>query len=140
MESLHVALSRGETRQNFNIWVYGEGEKLSRGSGLFVDETGVTANHHFLTPSDASSFHFNEGHYRLDVFARLPGHSKAKVLFSQELAVSRETAVALEERGTGVYFEWGPDSARYSPNIRKRPPAADFINAGLRPQESPATG
>ena len=35
IESLHVRIERGETAQNFNIWVYGE-EKLSRGSGLFV--------------------------------------------------------------------------------------------------------
>jgi hypothetical protein len=70
IESMHVALSRNETHQNFNIWVYGN-EKLVRGSGLFVGETGVEANHHFLAPSDGSSFRFTEGHYRLNVFARL---------------------------------------------------------------------
>jgi hypothetical protein len=48
IESMHVALSRNETHQNFNIWVYGD-EKLVRGSGLFVGETGVAATHHFLT-------------------------------------------------------------------------------------------
>ena len=66
IESMHVALSRNETHQNFNIWVYGE-ERLVRGSGLFVGETGVEANHHFLTPKDGSSFGFIEGRYRLDV-------------------------------------------------------------------------
>jgi hypothetical protein len=50
VESMHVALLRNEMHQNFNIWVYGEREKLVRGSGLFVGETGVAANHHFLTP------------------------------------------------------------------------------------------
>jgi hypothetical protein len=39
IESMHVALARNETHQNFNIWVYGN-EKLVRGSGLFVGETG----------------------------------------------------------------------------------------------------
>ena len=67
---MHVALSRNETHQNFNIWVYGE-EKLVRGSGLFVGETGVAANHHFLTPKDGSTFSFTEGNYRLEVFAHL---------------------------------------------------------------------
>src|SRR5271169_3559963 len=33
IESMHVTLSRNETRQNFNIWVYGD-ERLVRGSGL----------------------------------------------------------------------------------------------------------
>jgi hypothetical protein len=73
IESMHVALWRNETHQNFNIWVYGEREKLVRGSGLFVGETGVAANHHFLTPADGRSFSFTEGHYRIDVFARLLG-------------------------------------------------------------------
>jgi hypothetical protein len=80
IQSMYVALSRNETRQNFNIWVYGE-ERLVRGSGLFVGETGVEANHHFLTPKDANSFRFTEGHYRLDVFAHLLGDQKQTRLF-----------------------------------------------------------
>src|SRR5581483_3786074 len=72
IQSMHVALSRNETHQYFNIWVYGE-ERLVRGSGLFVGETGVEANHHFLTPKDANSFSFTEGRYRLDVFCAYPG-------------------------------------------------------------------
>ena len=56
VESMHVALSRNKSHQNFNIWVYGEREKLVRGSGLFVGETGIAANHHFLIPKDGSSF------------------------------------------------------------------------------------
>src|SRR3984957_17161046 len=35
IESMHVALSRNETHQNFNVWVYGERGKLVRGSGIF---------------------------------------------------------------------------------------------------------
>jgi hypothetical protein len=54
IQSMYVALSRNEMRQNFNIWVYGE-ERLVRGSGLFVGETGVVANHHFLTPKDTTN-------------------------------------------------------------------------------------
>jgi hypothetical protein len=83
IEGMHVALWRNETHQNFNIWVYGN-EKLVRGSGLFVGETGVEANHHFLAPRD-SSFRFIEGQYRLDVFARLLGDEKQLRLFSQTL-------------------------------------------------------
>ena len=97
IESMHIALSRNETHQNFNIWVYGNG-KLVRGSGLFVGETGVAANHHFLTPSDASSFHFTEGHYRLEVVAHLLGDKAPTKLFSQkQLEISREIASSLTE-------------------------------------------
>ncbi|MBV8810659.1 MAG: hypothetical protein JO033_18475 [Acidobacteriaceae bacterium] len=82
IESMHVAWWRNETHQNFNIWVYGEREKLVRGSGLFAGETGVAANHHFLTPTD-STFQFTEGQYRLDVFARLPGNNQPLRLCSR---------------------------------------------------------
>jgi hypothetical protein len=121
---MHVALSRSETHQNFNIWVYGE-EKLVRGSGLFVGETGVAANHHFLAPRDASFFRFTEGQYRLEVFARLLGDQNQTRLFSQTLEVSREIAESLMEPGTGLYFDWGPDSSRYMPHVEKRPPSLD---------------
>ena len=121
IESMHVALSRTETHQNFNIWVYGN-DKLVRGSGLFVGETGVEANHHFLAPRDASSFRFLEGSYRLDIFARLLGDKKNIQLFSQTLDVTRELAVSLAEPHAGLYFDWGPDSSRYLPHIQPRPP------------------
>ena len=124
IESMHVTLSRNETRQNFNIWVCGD-EKLVRGSGLFVGETGVSANHHFLTPKDGSSFIFSDGTYHLQVFARLLGDQENKLLFAQLLEIKREVSIALEEPGTGLYFDWGPDSSRYLSHIEKRPPSPD---------------
>jgi hypothetical protein len=126
IESMHVALWRNETHQNFNIWVYGD-EKLVRGSGLFVGETGVAANHHFLVPSDGSLFRFIAGHYRLAVFAKLLGDRRPIQLFSQALEISREIGTMLEEPHTGLYFDWGPDSSRYLPHIDKRPPDDEFV-------------
>jgi hypothetical protein len=124
VESMHVAVSRNETHQNFNIWVYGN-EKLVRGSGLFVGETGVEANHHFLLPRDVSSFRFQEGPYEVEVFARLLGDKKQTRLFSQTLDISRELAASLEEPNAGVYFDWGPDSSRYLSHVESRPPSPD---------------
>lgn len=125
IESMHVTLSRNETHQNFNIWVYGE-DKLVRGSGLFVGETGIAANHHFLTPKDGSYFRFTEGRYRLEVFAHLLGDRHRKLLFSQVLDITREIAAMLEEPGTGLYFDWGPDSSCYLPHVEKRPALPDL--------------
>jgi hypothetical protein len=81
IENMYVALSRNEMLQNFNIWVYGERENLVRGSGLFVAESGVEANHHFLIPKDGSSFCFIAGHYRVEVFAHLLGIEVASYFF-----------------------------------------------------------
>jgi len=127
IENMFVALSRNESRQNFNIWVYGN-EKLVRGSGLFVGESGVEANHHFLLPRDSSPFRFSEGHYRMDVFAKLLGDGHQILLFSQTLEISRETAALLEKPDAGLYFDWGPDSSRYLQHIDTRP-------ARLNPEE-----
>src|ERR1700730_9325670 len=124
IESMHVALSRNETHQNFNIWVYGERGKLVRGSGLFVGETGYFTDPHFLTPEDANAFRFTEGHYRLDVFAHLLSDPKPIRLFSQVLEISRDMATEiLNEKTAGMYFDWGPDAARYLPHVEKRPPS-----------------
>ena len=121
IESMHVALSRNETHQNFNIWVHGYRDELVRGSGLYVGETGVAANHHFLIPRDASSFHFCEGRFLLEVFAQLLGDKKRKLLFSQVLEITPELARQLGESGAGLYFDWGPDASRYLPHVDKRP-------------------
>jgi hypothetical protein len=129
VESMHVAVSRNETHQNFNIWVYGN-EKLVRGSGMFVGETGVEANHHFLLPRDVNSFRFQEGHYEVEVFARLLGDKTQTRLFSQTLDITRELAASLEEPNAGVYFDWGPDSSRYLSHVESRrvsPDPEDFL-------------
>ena len=137
IEGMHAALSRNETHQNFNIWVYGD-EKLVRGSGLFVGETGVAANHHFLVPRDGSSFRFTEGQYKLEVFAHLLGDEVQTRLFCQTLEISREIGASLAEPDAGLYFDWGPDSSRYLPHVENRPLSPDpedFFKAlgGLRP-------
>lgn len=119
---MHVALARSETHQNFNLSVYGD-EKLVRGSGLFVSKTGVAANHHFLTPRDGSSLRFTEGQYKIEVFANLLGDKATTRLFSQTLEISAAIGTAVAEPAAGLYFDWGPDSSRYLPNLEKRPPS-----------------
>jgi hypothetical protein len=123
IESMHVSLARSETNQNFNIWVHGDTDGgLVRGSGVFVGETGLAADHHFLTPEDGKHFRFSAGRYRMNVFARLLGDEKSVVLFSHELEVTTEIAAQLERPDVGLYFDWGPDSSRYLPQVNKRSP------------------
>jgi hypothetical protein len=122
IESLYVNVSRNEAQQTFSIWVYGD-DKLVRGSGLFVGETGVEANHHFLAPTDASSFPFIAGHYKMEVFARLLGDANRISLFTQSLEVAPEIARMLAKPATGLYFDWAPDTGRYLPHVDKRAPS-----------------
>lgn len=112
VESMHVALVRNETRQNFPFWGYGD-DKLVRGSGLFVGENGVATNHHFLTLKSDVAFQFAEGQYQLTVFAKFLGVRKPVRLFQQTLELSALHALELQKPNSGVYFDWGPDAARY---------------------------
>ena len=124
VESMHVSLARAETIQTFNVWVHGgrsdgSGE-LVRGSGLFVGETGIATDHHFLPPPD-EHFRFSTGHYRLTVYAKILGDKAPLVLSNQQLEVTAALAAQLERPGAGLYFDWGPESSRYLPHINVRP-------------------
>jgi hypothetical protein len=121
VESMHVKLTRNETIQNFNIWVYGE-DRLQRGSGLFVGENGVTSNHHFLTPKDGHTFKFSAGKYKLEVYARRLRAEQDDLLWSQDLLISEQESQALLNTNAGIYFDWGPDSKRYLSHIEEKPP------------------
>ena len=145
VESMHVSLARSETSQNFNVWVHGSthSDKLTRGSGLFVGETGVATDHHFLAPEEGKYFQLSAGHYRLTVYAKLVGDAAALVLFTQQLEITSDLAAQLGKPGTGLYFDWGPDSSRYLAHVEQgRPPElpealADAIARRLSSIEPP---
>lgn len=113
LESMHVTLERGETKQNFSIWVYGQKNDLVRGSGLFVTHEGVTLNHHFLLPPDGSNFKFLAGDYKLKVFAKLVNSSEPIQLFTIPLVVSQPQAEEFKKKQVGLFFDWGPDQGNY---------------------------
>jgi len=120
LESLHVTLHRNESKQNFNIWVYGDKGNLKRGSGLFVPQEGVTFDHHFLLPKDGAGFNFLAGNYKLIVYAKLVG-KKAHELMSINLHITEEQGKQLAEPSTGIYFDWGPDQQDYYSHLDTKP-------------------
>lgn len=120
IEAMHATLSRNESRQTFNIWAHGN-KDLVRGSGLFVNDTGVAQNHHFLTPIDGSHFAFKEGCYDLEVYAKLVGDSKSIRLWTQKLVVSAVEATKLGQQNCGLYFDWGPASGQYIAHVEASP-------------------
>lgn len=120
VESMFVRLRRGESAQNFNIWVFGDSE-LARGSGLFVGENGVAANHHFLLPADGTRFEFLPGGYDLQVFASLVGGRGSTLLFATKLDLTVAHAASLRDPEHGLYFDWGPDAQSYHAHVRKQP-------------------
>lgn len=119
VESMYVSLRRGETRQTFNIWVYGD-KQLARGSGRYVGHTGVSCNHHFLLPDDGTGYRFLSGRYTVEVYATLVGERRPRILSTLELVVSDAVGTHLQSAGAGVYFDWGPDSNAYHPHVETR--------------------
>jgi hypothetical protein len=108
IESMYVNLQRGETRQNFSVWVYGE-EHLARGSGLFVGHEGLACNHHFLLPEDGAAFLLVAGNYTLRVDAKRVTDAAPKELSTVRLTISDVHAAQLGTPTAGLYFDWGPD-------------------------------
>lgn len=121
VESMFIRLRRAETTQNFNVWVYGE-ERLSRGSGLFIPDAGVTTNHHFLLPFGGTTFTFLPGAYTIELFASVVGESAARRLTSIQLSVTPEQSVELAKPERGLYFDWSPDATDYHSHIRATSP------------------
>lgn len=117
VESMYVRLRRAETGQTFSIWVYGE-DSLARGSGLFVDRSGVVCNHHFLLHEDGTTFQFLPGDYDLEIYASLVGDDHAVKLFSTRLTISDQDAERLRSPDVGIYFDWRPESRSYHRHVR----------------------
>ena len=117
IENMFVRVQRGETRQNFNVWTYGD-KNLSRGSGLFIPETGLATNHHFLLPPDGTTFQFSIGQYVLEIFVTEVGARAPRLLHTVNLEIQPETFKALNQPGHGLYFDWGPDAGRYFAHVR----------------------
>jgi len=121
IENMYVTLSCEDISQDFNVWAYGGRNELVRGSGLFVGETGVEANHHFLISRDSKHFAFIPGTYSLNIFAHLLGDKNRQILFSQTLTVSSEEAEMIGEQDAGLYFDWAPEKMRYVTHIDEEP-------------------
>ena len=58
----------------------------------------------------------------LEAFATLVGSARAHSLFVVHLDVTQEAANSIREGSSGLYFDWGPDAARYSHRVTSPPP------------------
>jgi hypothetical protein len=124
VEALYLKVRHGESIQTFNFWMYGETKELKIGSGLRVGYDGVSFNHHFLPPKDASSFAFLAGEYVIDAYARILNRDAPVLLSTVRLSLSLEFAAALRDPTKGVLFTWSPDTQDYHGNVSE-PPATE---------------
>ncbi|MBM7073324.1 hypothetical protein JQC92_15015 [Shewanella sp. 202IG2-18] len=132
LESLHLSIHRNETKQNFSIWVYGEKGSLKRGSGLFVPQEGITADHHFLLPVDGANFEFLAGKYQVFVFAKLVGGKKPIELSRLNLEINETHAIELAKPNSGIYHDWSPDQQTYYSHIDRKAEPESSMDQLLR--------
>lgn len=120
VENLFLRVCEGARQSEFSVWGYDENKGLVPGSGLFVPETGVAANHHF-NPTDADCvFLFSEGSYSLELVAKLVGRKQFVPLWSGVMQVPSGALDSPPVREVVIFFRWSPDQGRYIVNRESR--------------------
>lgn len=120
IQNMFIRLQRGETVQNFNVWVYDNNGSVVRGSGLFINKSGVACNHHFLLPKDGSSFSFLSGDYVLQVYVETVDESP-KMIFEQRLQLTKQQQDEMISKTAGTYFDWAPNTQNYFSHVDTNP-------------------
>jgi hypothetical protein len=119
VQNMFVRLHRAESIQNFNVWVYDD-KGLVRGSGLFVNKSGIACNHHFLMPKDGTKYDFLSGEYLLEIFVETVDEKPIKI-FEQRLSLTANQQDEMSTKKVGTYFDWAPNSQSYFSHIDTGP-------------------
>ncbi|MBS1504350.1 MAG: hypothetical protein JST32_19975 [Bacteroidetes bacterium] len=119
IQNMYIRLRRGESIQNFNVWVYDD-NGLVRGSGLFIDKSGIACNHHFLLPKDGNNYLFLAGDYVLQVYIETV-HKSPQKIFEQALHLTKHQQDEMSSKKSGVYFDWAPNTQNYFSHVDANP-------------------
>ncbi|MFA6084687.1 hypothetical protein [Mucilaginibacter sp.] len=117
IQNMYLRLQRGETIQNFNVWVYGD-SGLARGSGLFVNKEGISSNHHFLL-SRNTDYEFLPGEYHLEVFVETVNNKSYKI-FDQHLNITIPQYEEVIDKKSGIFYDWAPNLQNYDAYVDAR--------------------
>jgi hypothetical protein len=104
IEAMYVKLTCKDSEEIFSFWGYGEANKITHGSGFFVDKSGVSYNHHFVLSLRHEDYQFVAGDYLIEVFARVVCKRAPIKLYQLSLKVSSSEAGALSGK-LGVLYE-----------------------------------
>ena len=115
IQNMFIRLQRGESVQNFNVWVYDD-KGLVRGSGLFINKSGIACNHHFLLPKDGGNYPFLAGDYDLHVYVEAVNERPRKI-FEQKLHLTKVQQDEMINKNGGTYFDWAPNTQNYFSHV-----------------------
>ncbi len=119
VETMYIKLCREGSEQIFSFWGYGETNKLTAGGGLFVGQTGIALNHHFVLSVQHAGYEFVEGEYSIQVFARVAGKSRSLLLDTISITLSKIDSGTYLAGGLGILFELGWDTGKYTGHARE---------------------
>lgn len=121
IENMFLIVHRGLEKQTFDIWGHGEDKKLSRGSGLFVGESGIAVNHHFNPLLQLPQQFFIAGEYKLDVFVELVGKNKPCCIATLKMTVPHNANQDMLGHTAAIWFNWEPTIKNYHGSVEKKP-------------------
>jgi len=122
IESMTVTLKCEGKSFPLNYWMYGEANKLTIGSGVFVGHEGISVNHHFVPTNALSANDFISGHYIADIYAHLLGDNSPIKLFKLEFELSEnEISTIRTSNDKAIYFTWDQELNKYKSHIDSRP-------------------
>lgn len=119
VENMYVKVHRVWEKQSFNIWGHGN-ERLSRGSGIFVGETGICENHHFTSITALPENFFIPGPYTLEIFLSLSGRKKALHASTINVTVPENARQDMLKPNAAIWFDWEPETQSYHAHIEER--------------------
>lgn len=112
IENIFLKVHQGESLQNFNIWVYGQKNNLSRGSGIYVGQDGIVCDHHFLLPKDCIGYKFSTGDYKIEIYASILGIKKYFLLKTLIVTLNPDHAQNFRKKKI-IFFDWAPNTKTY---------------------------
>jgi hypothetical protein len=104
IQNMYCRLIKNKDVREFDSWAYKIEDKLVKGSGLYVDRSGVSAYHHFLLLKEDKSYDFQPGDYTLQVFIECVGE-QPKVLWECNFTIPQYTLKGFTTL-KAIYFEW----------------------------------
>jgi hypothetical protein len=115
LENLYLLVHRDGQTYCFDFWGHtlgNDGNSLTRGSGLFVSQDGLPANHHF-NPDGFSDgdFNFLAGNYVIEVLCRQFGDTMDRKIGRYELELSESLASVLKK---GDRILWTLNAEKHS--------------------------
>ncbi len=121
IENIYVNIKHNGKTLPFHYWMYGESEKITIGSGVFVGHEGLAANHHFVPIGEVGSNDFAAGTYEVEVYASLLGDRSPIRLSSLQFNLSEDEVSAIRtSKDKAVFFTWDKDAEIYRSRIDVR--------------------